>query len=109
MIKAGAMQPFILFLSPRRYSKLVAVHERTGVMELNRIKSMVRDVVQLQQLSDNVALLVSANSYMLDVVVGADTVMDYLGSEDGVHIFRVWETIALRIKYPKAIMILKQE
>ncbi len=108
MIKENIPGPYILFISSARLSKLVMVHERTGVMELTRLKNIVDEVVALKQLPNDVALLISANQYMLDIAVGADTVLDYMGPENGSHIFRLWETIALRVKYPKAIMVLKQ-
>ncbi len=108
LVKENIPGPYILFVSPARYSKLVMVHEKTGVMELTRLKNIVDEVVALKQLPDDKALLISANQYMIDIAVGADTVLDYIGPENGNHVFRLWETLALRIKYPKAIMILKQ-
>lgn len=107
-VKENIPGPYILFISPARFSKLVTVHEKTGVMELTRLKNIVDEVVALRQLPDDMALLVSANQYMLDIAIGADTVLDYIGPENGNHVFRLWETLALRVKYPKAIMLLKQ-
>ncbi len=106
--REGIPGPHVLFLSPARYARLVAVHEKTGVMELTRLKNIVDEVVVLKQLPDDTALLVSASNYMIDIAIGADTVVDYIGPENGSHVFRLWETLALRVKYPKAIMILKQ-
>jgi uncharacterized linocin/CFP29 family protein len=37
--------PYLLFVSPGRYVRLVVVEERTGVTELMRAKSLVKDVV----------------------------------------------------------------
>ncbi len=108
LVKENIPGPYVLFISPARYSKLVMVHEKTGVMELTRLKNIVDEVVALKQLPDDTAILVSANQYMLDIAIGADTVLDYIGPENGSHVFRLWETLALRIKYPKAVMILKQ-
>ncbi len=106
MVRNGVPGPYALLLSPGRYAKLVAVHERTGVMELTRLKQLVSEVVKLPQLPEDKALLVSLNPSMIDLAVGADTVVDYIGLEDGFHTFRAWETLALRIKYGKAIVVL---
>lgn len=107
--RIGAPPPYVLFVSPRRYASLVAVHERTGIMELTRLKSLVGEVVRVRQMPDDRALLVSANSHVVEVVVGADAVVDYVGPEDGNHVFRAWETLALSLKRPEGIAVLIQE
>jgi uncharacterized linocin/CFP29 family protein len=101
--------PYKLFISPSRYAKLIRVYERAGIMELERLKRLVNDVIITNILPDNIALLVSANKNYLDIVYGVDTRYDYIGLENGNHIYRLWETIALRIRNPKAIIVLKEE
>jgi len=108
MLESGAREPFILFVNPSRYVKLMAVHEKTGVMELTRIKSLVKEVVSTPILPDDIAILISTNPHVLDLVLGVDTQVDYLGPEDGYHKLRLWETIALRPRLEKGIVILKQ-
>lgn len=102
-------EPYVLFVSPGRYTKLLMVVERTGVMELTRIKSLVKDVVVIPQLKDDTALLLSVHQSVIDVAVGVDTALVYLGPEDGTHGFVLWETLAVRIKDPRGgVIILKQ-
>lgn len=108
LLKSGAPPPYVLLLSPGRYVRLLMVHERTGIMELTRVKALVKDVVQVPMLPDNLALVISVNPSFIDMVIGADLVIDYIGPENGKHKFRAWETVALRIKNPKAIAHLKQ-
>ncbi|MCC6034400.1 MAG: encapsulin [Desulfurococcaceae archaeon] len=108
MLENGAREPFILFVNPSRYVKLMAVHEKTGVMELTRIKSLVKEVVSTPILPDDIAILISTNPHVLDLVLGVDTQVDYLGPEDGYHKLRLWETIALRPRLEKGVAILKQ-
>ncbi len=107
MLNEGVAPPYVLFLSPGRYSKLLRYHEKAGVLELERVKSLVSDIVQIPQLSDDVAVIVSTNKNYLDLVVAADTVVDYIGPEADEHRYRVWETLTLRVKNPKAINVLK--
>ena len=73
-------------------------------MELQRIKGLVKEVVVMPQLSDDIVILVSANPYLIDIAVGADAVIDYIGLEGDEHVFRVWETLALRVKNAKSIV-----
>jgi uncharacterized linocin/CFP29 family protein len=44
LYRVYAPEPYVLFVGPGRYAKLVAVEERTGVMELTRVRSLVKDV-----------------------------------------------------------------
>ncbi len=101
--------PYKLFISPSRYAKLVRVYEKAGIMELERLKKLVNDVVVTSVLQDNLALLISANKNYLDIVYSVDTRYDYIGLENGNHVYRLWETLALRIRNPKAIIVLKEE
>ena len=108
LVEAGAPEPYLLLLSPSNIAKLVAVHERTGVMELARVKSLVADVVRLGVMPDDAAVVLSAAPQVVDVAIGADTVVDYVGPEGGRHVFRAWERVALRIKYPQGVVILRR-
>jgi len=107
LVKAQATPPFVAFVSPSRYAKLLAVHERTGVMELTRVKALA-EVVSTPSLPDDTVLVVSATPTVLDLVLGADTEVAYLGPEDGYHAFRAWETLAVRVRYERGVAVLKQ-
>ncbi|MEL9990513.1 MAG: family 1 encapsulin nanocompartment shell protein [Thermoproteus sp.] len=102
-------EPYVLFLSPGRYAKLLAVVERTGVMELTRVKSLVRDVAVLPQLRDDVAILVSTHPSVLDIAVGVDSSLMYLGPGDEAHLFLIRETLGVRVKDPRGVLILRQQ
>lgn len=108
LLRNGVPGPYTLFTSPARYAKLVAVYERTGVMELTRLKALVKDVMPTPVLPDDMALIVATTPTVLDVVFGGDTEVEYIGPEDGVHRFRLWETIAVRVRNPKGMAILRQ-
>lgn len=101
-------EPYVLFTSPSRYTRLLMVNERTGVMELTRVKSLIKDVVVIPQLRDDEAILASTHQSVIDVAVGVDTALVYLGAGDGDHEFRLWEILAVRVKDPRGVVILKQ-
>ncbi|AET33345.1 encapsulin [Pyrobaculum ferrireducens] len=100
-------EPYVLFVSPGRFAKLVAVEEKTGVMELTRVKTLVRDVVALPQLGDNDALLISIHPSVADIAVGVDAEVIYLGPEEGGHGFLLRETFAVRVKNPAGVLALR--
>ncbi|MGC9180530.1 MAG: family 1 encapsulin nanocompartment shell protein [Vulcanisaeta sp.] len=101
-------EPYVLFVSPGRYTKLLTVVEKTGIMELTRIKSLVKDVVIIPQLKDDTALLLSTHQSIIDVAIGTDTALVYLGPENGTHGFTLWETLAVRVKDPRGVIALRQ-
>ncbi|WP_069807352.1 family 1 encapsulin nanocompartment shell protein [Vulcanisaeta thermophila] len=101
-------EPYVLFVSPGRYAKLLTVVERTGVMELTRVKSLVKDVVIIPQLRDDTAILASTHYSVMDIALGVDTALTYIGPENGIHSFTLWETLATRVKDARGILILRQ-
>jgi uncharacterized linocin/CFP29 family protein len=107
--KKGIAPPYKLFLGPERYAKLLKIHEKAGVMELERIRRLVTEVVVVNNMPGDKALLVAASPNYLDIVVGRDATIDYIGPEDGMHTFRVWETLTPRIKRPEAIILLVEK
>lgn len=109
LVNEAVPPPYVLLVSPVRYADLIRYTERTGVMELERVKALVSEVVQVPILTDNDVLVISTNKHMIDLVVGADTVLDYLGPSADEHSYRLWETLALRIKNPKAIVHLTKK
>ncbi len=77
-------------------------------MELTRVKSLVKDIVIIPQLRDDTAILLSTHPSVIDIAVGVDTALVYLGPEDGTHGFTLWETLTVRIKDPRGVIVLKQ-
>jgi len=108
LLAAGMGPPYVLFVSPLRFAKLLVVRAATGLTDLERLKAFVKDVVIAPTLPEDAAILVAASSHVLDVVVGVDTEVDYVGYEDGQHAFLARETVALRVKVPSGIAVLKQ-
>ncbi|MEM0340798.1 MAG: family 1 encapsulin nanocompartment shell protein [Acidilobaceae archaeon] len=106
LFKEGASLPFVLIVGPSTYSKLVAVHEKTGVMEIERLRALVGEVVLVPEV-ENEVLLVSVNPAALDLVVGADGEIEFLGPENGEYSYRIRETLALRVKDSKSIAVLE--
>ena len=53
-------------------------------------------------------MLISAPLRTLDLVIGADTEVEYLGPEDGKHIFRLWEIIAVKMRQEKGVAVLRE-
>lgn len=77
-----------------------------GIMEEERISKMLNGhLYNAPVLGSNKAVLVCAEPQYMDLAVGKDIETAYLESKDLNHVFRIVETVALRIKNKEAIII----
>lgn len=100
---AGFAEPFALVLSHPLYAKLHRVYGGTGILEIARLRELIKHVYPTTALKDNEAILLAAGPENLDLAIGQDLITAYLGNEDLDHLFRVMETLVLRVKRPAAI------
>lgn len=97
---------YCLVLSPDLYVQLQHIHPDLGVMEEERISRMLNGhLYNAPVLGDNKAVLVCAESQYMDLAIGKDIETAYLESKDLNHVFRILETIALRIKNREAVIV----
>jgi uncharacterized linocin/CFP29 family protein len=108
LAKKGYRKPYILILNPSRYIKLLIVSEKTGVTDLERVKMLIDEVVITPAIPDEKAIILSSTPEVLDIVYGGNSEVDYVGPEDGFHVFRLWSSLAMRIKLPEGIAILEE-
>ncbi|MEZ0290600.1 MAG: family 1 encapsulin nanocompartment shell protein [Sulfolobales archaeon] len=101
-------EPYILILNPERYIKLLRVFEKTGVLELERVKNLVREIVVLPQLSADKAVILSTDPSVVELIVGADGELEFIGPEEESYRYRIFETLTLLIRNPSGIVILSQ-
>lgn len=106
--KKKVPRPYILLVNPTRFVKLLVVSGKTGVTDLERIKLLVDDVQVTSHLPEDKALVVSARPEVLDVVYGGNAEVDYIGPENGNHIFRLWSRLAVRVRDPAGLVLLEQ-
>lgn len=106
LYRSGARKPILLILPPTRYVNLLNISDRTGVMDLERVKSLVDDVIVSDLLPEDTAIMLLADSSVIDVVIGGDGEVDYIGPEDAHYVYRAWSSLAVRIKDPSGLVIL---
>ena len=97
----GARGPYAVVVSPRRYARLLVVHEKSGVAELSRVERFAK-VIRHPLLGDDKVVVVSLEPALIDVVYGAEGRVEYLGAEAAGHRFRAWESLGLRVQVPSA-------
>ncbi len=104
LAETGFYGPYALVVSPNLYIQLHRVFEKTGVLEIQRVKSFIKcGVYSSNALKGDKAVIVATGQNNVDLVIGRDFGLDYYGSENLNHRFRVWESAVLRIKCPQAI------
>lgn len=104
LAETGFYGPYALVVSPHLYINLHRVFEKTGVLEIQRVKSFMKcGVYSSNALKGNTAVVVATGQNNIDLVIGEDMGLAYHGPENLNHRFRVWESAVLRIKCPQAI------
>ncbi len=104
----GHYGPYAMVLSPRLYSLLHRIYEKTGVLEIETIRQLAADgVFQSNRLRGESGVVVSTGRENMDLAVAMDMSIAYLGAERMNHPFRVLESLILRIKHPDAICTLE--
>jgi len=100
---------YALVVSPDVYLELQRLQPNVGLLEIDRIKKLVNDrVYPAGPFGLGKAVLVCAEPQYMDLAVGMDLTVGYLGQADFNHPFRITETVALRIKNPAAIVVFEK-
>jgi len=105
---AGFYGPYAVVASPRMYAAMNRVYENTGVLEIEQVQKLAASgVYRSGAIPDGKALVVATGASNMDLVVAQDLTVAYLAAENLNHLFRVLETVVLRIKRPQAIVTLE--
>ncbi|MFN2157144.1 MAG: family 1 encapsulin nanocompartment shell protein, partial [Anaerolineae bacterium] len=103
LVEDGFFGPYAVILSPALYNQT----QRYGKgmrLESHLIADVAKGgLFQSPVLKAGEGLFFSMGNFYLDLTIGQDLVTDYIGNEELTHLFRVFETIALRIKRPEAV------
>jgi uncharacterized linocin/CFP29 family protein len=104
---AGFDPPYTLVLGPALFAKLASLMH-TGRREIETVRELVAGgILQWADMPADQALVVSAASWNVDMVVGQDIATAWLGNDGLDQLFRIFETVALRVKRPGAACVLK--
>lgn len=108
LLADGFYPPYSVVVNPVAYAQMQRVYECSGVLEIQHVRELVQGgVYQTQAIHDLPGVVISLGPQNLDLAIGQDITTAYLGAEGLNHPFRVFETLALRIKRPQALCILQ--
>ncbi len=103
----GFDAPFALVMSPARYAQLAGLMQ-PGWRELKMIMAIADGgIFQWPEMNNDSVMVVSNAPWNLDLVVGQDMVTAWIGNDGLDQVLRVLETIALRVKRPGAVCVLR--
>jgi uncharacterized linocin/CFP29 family protein len=106
--ESGHYGPYAVVVSPRLYSLLHRIFEKTGVLEIETIRQLAVDgVFQSNRIRGDTGVVISTGRENMDIAVAMDMTTSYLGAQHMNHPFRVLESLILRIKHPDAICTLE--
>lgn len=103
----GFDAPYAVVMSPAMYARMASLMEH-GRREVELVEKLAAaGLFQSTVMPEDQVLVVSPQAWNVDMVVGQDVVTAYVGNEGLDHRFRIFETLALRIKRPGAARVLK--
>jgi len=108
LLAGGFAGPYALVLSPEMYARLAGLIQQ-GMRAMEMVEKLVKGGIfqySGKALGEQ-ALVLSLGAWNFDLVVGQDIATAYLGNEGLDQKFRIFETLALRVKLPGAICVLK--
>lgn len=106
LAEQGIYGPYTLVMSPDVAMKMQRLQPNTGLLEIDRVAKLVDGrVVKAPALGKGKALLVCPDKRNMDLVIGQDMAAAYLEQKELNHSFRLLETVLLRVKRKKAIVV----
>ena len=109
LLKLNHHRPYALVLSPHLYSQLLKMKDNSPFLELDQLSKLCIDgVFQSPSLEGEKGVVISTGPQNIDIAVAEDWNVAFLGSESMNYIFRIYESLVLRIKRPTAICTLEK-
>jgi len=106
LAEASFYGPYAMIMSSSLYAQLHRVYDSTGVLEIAMIRELITDgVFQSPSLKGDKAVILATGQENVDFVIAQDLITAYLGPEGMDHLFRVFESVILRVKRPESICV----
>jgi uncharacterized linocin/CFP29 family protein len=104
---AGFHGPYILALAPARYNLMFRRYPQGNQSEMEHVRTMVTEGIVKAPALEGGLLLASGRRYA-SLVLGQDMSIAFIGPAGGEIEFTISESLALRIRWPQAICVLKE-
>lgn len=105
--REGFHGPFALALSVERYNLLFRNYPGTGHTELSHICSIVGDRVVKSPVLREGGVLLAVNPMYAEIILGQDLQVGFVGPEEEGYRFSISESLALLLREPRSVCVLK--
>lgn len=104
LFESGHYGPYAMVVPPRLYANLHRLWEDARTLEIDNVRRLLEGgVFRCDVLKPGCGVIVSTGRENMDIAIGLDMTVAYLGAERMNHPFRVLETLGLRIKHPDSV------
>lgn len=105
--KAGFPGPYTMALAPSRYNLLFRRYMQGNLSEFDLLKEVVSGGIIKAPILKNGGVLMAKGSQFASIALGQDLISIFEGPVGAYYEFSLIESLALRVKYPGAICVLK--
>ncbi|MGC9529816.1 MAG: family 1 encapsulin nanocompartment shell protein [Candidatus Bipolaricaulaceae bacterium] len=105
--RAGFHGPYALALAPDRYNRLLRLYPRGNRTELEHLQTVVQDGVHKAPVLESGGVLLAVGRPTGAIVLGQDLSVGFIGPAGDRLEFTVSETLALVLRQPAAVCVLK--
>jgi uncharacterized linocin/CFP29 family protein len=103
---SGFHGPYVLALAPSRYNLLFRRYRQGNQTEMQHLQNMVSDGIFKAPILKDGGVLLNSGKAFASIVVGQDMMLGFVGPSESDIEFSISESLALRIRQPKAICVL---
>ncbi len=104
---AGFHGPYTLALAPARYNLLFRLYDRGNRSEMEHVRTMITEGVLKAPVLESGGVLLASGRRYASIVLGQDMSIAFIGPGDSGLEFAISESLALYIRRPQAICVLK--
>ncbi len=104
---AGFPGPYALALTPKSYNHLFRLYPQSEKTELEHVRQIVTDVVIKAPALAGGGVLIDTSGPFANIVLGQDLMTSFVGPAPGQYEFTVSESLALWLRQPEAVCVLK--
>jgi uncharacterized linocin/CFP29 family protein len=104
---SGFHGPYSLALAPSRYNLLFRLYPQSSTTELAHLQSIVTAGIFKASILKEGGVLLASGRQFASIVIGQDMSVGFIGPSDGELEFSISESLALRVRQPKAICALE--
>ena len=104
---AGFLGPYALALTPKSYNHLFRLYPHSDTTELEHARQAVTDRIIKAPALPGGGVLLDTSGPFANIVLGQDMMTSFVGPSAGRYQFAILESIALWVRVPEAICVLK--